>query len=72
MTWKRLNPDMTKRLSFTDRLLSMTTEEDEKSICDDCSREFDFNTSTIVYGYDHNPLILCPECYKEWEEVLND
>ncbi len=50
----------------------MTTEEGEKSICDSCGREFDFNTGTVVYGYDHNPLILCPECYREWEETLND
>ncbi len=50
----------------------MTPEEDEKSICDSCGREFDFNTGTVVYGYDNNPLVLCSECYKEWEEALND
>ena len=46
----------------------MTPEPDEKSICDNCGREFDFSTGIAVYDDKHGIQFLCPECYNEARE----
>ena len=45
----------------------MTPEPDEISLCDNCGREFPFNTGVAVHDDKHGILFLCPECDKERE-----
>lgn len=45
----------------------MTPQLNQSSICDNCGLMFEFDTGTIIYDDNHEPLLLCPECYEESE-----